>query len=1131
MSEFVTAPPLKVYKASAGSGKTFTLALEYMKLLISNPFAYRNILAVTFTNKATEEMKSRILSQLNGLAHGYADSSDYMSKITSSLGMGEAMVKKRARTALDSLVHNYSSFRVETIDKFFQRVLRNLARELDLTANLRIELNDKQVEQLAVDTMIESLDRDKVVLGWIMSYILETIGEDKSWNVIGHVKSFGENIFKDSYKSKREELHEVMSQKNFFEEYRKKLWSLREHNLQVMKGHATRFFTAIEGYGPSDFSHNDKGIYGYFRKLSEGTFTADEPNSWISGCLDDPEKWSAKKSPTHNEITTLASTTLMGILHDAEADRRGCYRAAKSAEVTLSHLNQLRLLGNIEETVRRLNSESNRFLLSDTQGMLSDMIEGSDTPFIFERISAPLQHIMIDEFQDTGTLQWKNFKVLLNDCMHQGTGNLIVGDVKQSIYRWRSGDWRLLNNITDHFNNDERLVDVESLDTNYRSCRKVVEFNNRFFIAASQQEYQRLEGIVGANARELRTAYSDVVQKVPARKPDTGYVHVELLPKDEYEANIMQKIADTIEHLTTHGVAQRDIAILARNNSDISDTANYFQANVPGINIVSDEAFRLDASLSINIIITAMRVLLDENDRLSASTLAKTYQNNILRRSLTDDEILLSDDAEHTTEKDKEQDTEQDKEPSAIATYSRWLPEGFRNNDELAQLRSKPLTDMVESLQIIFSLDTLAGQSSYLCTFYDTLADYLNDNPSDISRFLEAWEEKYYKKAVHGDDVDGVRIVSIHKSKGLEYDNVILPFCNWQLEKQGSRNIIWCESTEPPFNALPLLPIDYSRNKMENTVYDQAYRTEHLQNSVDNLNLLYVAFTRAKTRMFVFGETDNPDKKGKKKKPSSTPATRSLLIEKSLPLLSTPLTATGPSGQEQTLPPLDCQYSDDGEGTITFDYGECFPTSINGEEPTKPKSKNILLQPEEGMTFHIKSYPSKVDFRQSNDSALFTTTEESAKQRMRYINRGNLLHSIFSRLRTTADMQQVLNQLSFEGVIYDEIKPEELQSMLNKALSDSRVRQWFSPEWTLHNECSIIFTDPQSGKVETLRPDRVMSNGQQTIVVDFKFGKPHDDHHNQVRKYMEKLHKMGHHEVEGYLWYVDNNNIEPVKPE
>ena len=262
--------PLTVYKASAGSGKTFTLAVEYIKQLIENPLFYRNILAITFTNKATEEMKMRILSQLNGLAHGYDDSKDYLEKITKELGCDEQQVRKNAMVALTSIIHDYSAFRVETIDKFFQRVLRNLARELDLTANLRIELNDKQVEQLAVDTMIESLNEKDDVMEWLMIYILESIGEDKGWNIISKVKTFGENIFKDAYKAKRKKLQEFMTDPEYFEKVRTQLNQTKKACEDKIPDIATPFFEATKGYGINDFYQGQKGVYGFFDKLRSG---------------------------------------------------------------------------------------------------------------------------------------------------------------------------------------------------------------------------------------------------------------------------------------------------------------------------------------------------------------------------------------------------------------------------------------------------------------------------------------------------------------------------------------------------------------------------------------------------------------------------------------------------------------------------------------------------------------------------------------------------------------------------------------------------------------------------------------------------------------------------------------------
>ena len=1088
--------PLRVFKASAGSGKTFRLAVEYIKLLIQDPSSYRNILAVTFTNKATEEMKVRILSQLNGLAHGYEDSDDYMKKITEELHKDEVFVRKQATTALRSLTHDYNAFRVETIDKFFQRVLKNLARELDLTANLRVELNDTQVEQLAVDTLVESLkDKDKV-LDWLMSYILETISKGQSWDVIKHVKKFGEQLFKDTYKMHQERLRPLLDDETFFNNYKKHLEKIQAENLAVMAGYADRFFKATTGYTCDDFKQKNKGVYSYFCKLRNGSFDGRQPSKWVADCLEDPKNWATKGKPNSTAIIDLARTQLMDILTEAESQRLNCYHHYQSAQLTLKHLNELRLLGSIEKIIRELNHESNRFLLSDTQGLLNALIEESDTPFIFERIGAPLRHIMIDEFQDTSTLQWHNFKILLSNCISQNTGSLIVGDVKQSIYRWRSGDWRLLNNIEGEF--DKHLLQTTSLDTNFRSCSRIINFNNHFFTIAANIEYERLALTSGNEARQLKSAYSDVCQNIPTKRGDEGYVHVELMPEQEYNDHIMEYIASTIRTLLQQGVPARHIAILARTNREISETAEYFQAHVPDVSIVSDEAYRLDSSVAINVIICALRVLSNEQDLLSKSFLAKTWANDIQHKGLNDDDILLATDMSDAT-----------------AAFCEWLPSGFSTPAEFNHLRSLPLTNLVETICQLFCLDQAEGQSPYLCHFFDIIAEHLKDNTSDLDRFLQAWEEKYYKETIHGEDVEGVRILSIHKSKGLEYENVIMPFCDWKLEPQITTTI-WCKSEETPYNTLPLIPIDYSTKKMINTAYDKDYRQEHLQNTVDNLNLLYVGFTRARTRLYVYGVSH---KAGKGKDSSGY---RSWLIEQCLQKMTSPKEA-----QDHLLDDSKIQVGDDGR--ILFDYGTPPDSEERSSDKEKKESQNLLLQLNHSETFVMKSYPNIAHFRQSNSSQAFTATNPQELLRATYIDRGNLLHEFFSRLRSTEDIERVLTEMVHEGILYDEIPPEEVKAMLAKALSNKQVKSWFSPKWTLHNECGIITTE--NGHSKTLRPDRVMSDGKRTIVVDFKFGRYNQEHEKQVRRYMTLLRDMGYPQVEGYLWYVSFNKTQRVNPQ
>ena len=377
--------PLSVYKASAGSGKTFTLATEYIRLLVEDPQSFRNILAVTFTNKATEEMKMRILSQLYGIAHQLPDSENYLKAIQEKTGFEARFISERAGMALTNLLHNYNYFRVETIDTFFQSVLRNMARELDLTTNLRIGLNDYQVEELAVDQLIADLSTTDLLLQWILKYIMENISDDKSWNVISQIKSFGRTIFSDSYKAVRDEMEKKMGEKGFFEDYTRRLREIRQLAEDRMKEIGESFFDALESEGLTidDLAYGKTGLCGFFQKLRQGIFDESIVGKRVTDSLGDPTKWYKKTHPRRELIHSLADSILGDILRYAVEERPKQWKLYKSADLTLRHLNQLRLLGNIERKVHELNESANRFLLSDTQQLLHSLIGESDSPFIF----------------------------------------------------------------------------------------------------------------------------------------------------------------------------------------------------------------------------------------------------------------------------------------------------------------------------------------------------------------------------------------------------------------------------------------------------------------------------------------------------------------------------------------------------------------------------------------------------------------------------------------------------------------------------------------------------------------------------------------------------------------------------
>ena len=1091
---------LTVYKASAGSGKTFTLASEYITLVVKNPQDYKKILAVTFTNKATQEMKTRILSQLYGIAHKLSDSQAYYEQVSQKTGFPEQTIRENAAEALSLLTHHYNEFRVQTIDAFFQSVLRNLARELNLTANLRIDLNDEQVEAQAVDELINSLEEGEEVLSWIRDYIDKNIEDDKGWNVIGQIKDFGKNIFKDFYKEHKAELDNRFREESFFDDFITDLRRRRAQALKNLNDQAKQMLQKIREANVDNqnlFNNKSRGIYPYIVKLAKGTPSDNDAPKYVNTCIENASKWPSGSCSADEKATIieLASASLCNDLKLLEKYRTEGWKEYQSSNLTLKHLSQLRLLHAISEAVDEINKDTNRFMLSNTQSLLSTLMKDTDTPFVFEKMGAYLKHIMIDEFQDTSTIQWTNFRKLLDNCMAQiESHNLIVGDVKQSIYRWRQGDWKLLNNIEYDFS--EEQIKIEPLETNYRSEENIIRFNNAFFTQAVIQTVKELESDDIKGASQLIEAYKEIEQK-PRKDDGKGSVHIKLFPYDkkavsEYNENVLNELVSNIRELLKRGYKQKDIAILVRSKGVIQDIADKFQGEFgTDVSIVSDEAFQLDASLAVNVIIAALRLLTHPDDKLTESKLVKLYQQQV-KQTDRDNNALFVDEGERELKS--------------------FLPSGYV--DKFDFLLRLSLVDLVDEIYSLFNLGSLEGQSAYVCTFYDTLNEYLRDHPADIDDFIEEWEDSLSSNTIQSDEVDGIRLITIHKSKGLEYDNVLIPFCDWGLEKTVG-NTIWCpgDNKEKPYGDLPLIPIDFSK-KMIGTVFEDDYKEEHLQNTVDNMNLLYVAFTRAGKNLFITGKKASKSTFTKLQN-GNTATDRSQIIQLVIDNLA------------NELPEATVDDAGDKEA-ISFDFG----TLLDCEQRVdKEKStENPFELTPKTHKLKIETFPHPVSFRQSNKSHDFINGEDiDPSDANRYIKVGNILHQLFSTILTEADIEPRLKELEQEGVIYnDEVTSRELQNKIANALMNEKVKDWFSSRWKLFNECTILDHDKESGDIHENRPDRVMTDGKEIIVVDFKFGKPREEYHEQVQRYMSLLMRMGYEKVSGYIWYVVRNEIVPT---
>lgn len=1077
-------PRLLVYKASAGSGKTFTLAVQYIRQLIEDPYSYRRILAVTFTNKATTEMKERILSQLYGIATSLKSSDGYLKEIMKTSDKSVDEIRKAADTALKNIIHDYSRFRIETIDSFFQSVMRNLARELELGANMTIELNNGDVLSDAVDSMIEKLDRMSPTLYWLLEYIEERIADDKRWNVSSEIKGFGRNIFDEAYIEKGVTLREKLKDTKFIPQYRKKLQGKRESILDTMKGFSEHFQEILKanGLNPTDLKNGARGIGSYFNKIASGKLSDDVRNTTVEKCLEGAENWTTKTSPYKDTIISLANQVLIRVLNDAENTRMTSNKVLNSCDMSLRYLNNLQLLMRIDSEVREQNLNHNRFLLSDTNALLHSIIREGDASFVYEKIGTTIDTVMIDEFQDTSRMQWENFHLLLEESLAQKEGSMIVGDIKQSIYRWRNGDWKILAGL----DKDRSFrLNSKTLDTNWRSEANIIAFNNDIFTSACRVLNERYKGDEGEDCTQLLDAYSDVRQKT-SKETKEGYIKLSFLKNSEehpYADTTMELLAEEVDSLVKKGVRVNDIAILVRKNKSIPAIADYFDKNTP-YRVVSDEAFRLDASLAVCMLIDGLRYISEPTDRIACARLAVAYQKEILKKDVDYNTVLLN----------------------SVEDY---LPAEFRLM--LPEMSLMPLYELLEKLFVIFRMDMIEEQDAYLCAFYDAVTEYMQNNSSELTSFLTYWNETLYARTIPSGEISGIRILSIHKSKGLEYHTVLLPFCDWKMENETNNHMLWCKINEAdadkePFCELDLTPVNYS-SAMAESYFSDSYREERLQLWVDNLNLLYVAFTRACKNLIVWCKDEKKD-------------TVSRLLRESIDCMKDIEMICNTTELEEEEEASEGSYE-----PIVYEYGEI---CISGDKK-KSDTTNRLVAVPEAVNVKIESLETEIDFKQSNRSADFIRGDEDEEENLRsqYIRQGQLLHTLFASIDTREDLPSAIERLLFEGVIESAEKAEEIRKVAERALSLDEVKDWYSGEWTLYNECSIIYNDEQ-GKMQTRRPDRVMMKDDEVVVVDFKFGKKKPEYSTQVREYMFLLSEMGYTDIKGYIWYVYSGELENV---
>lgn len=558
---------LTKYSASAGSGKTFKLTGIYLSKLLRSKGSYRKILAVTFTNKAAAEMKRKILDQLYELSSGNNPADINIIKDFS--GNSEESVRREAKEILESILHDYSRFHVGTIDSFFQKVLKAFTREMGLQSGYIIEIDHSLILNSAVDNMLAEISSDKTLRNWITEYARTTVEEGKSWNLKTDILKLADEIFKEKFKLLSPDVREKLGNRDLLREYTNELKSLRATFLNTLTDYINKGkeILIIHNVDSSDFFHGTQGIPSFINQaagIKKGAWRP--PNSYVLKILDDPPRWTTKQMPSA-ELKAAFNDGFDRIMIEAVRYFNENHRAANTAGFILENIYTLGILSDILHHVHIITSAENRFLLSDVGELLFLIIGKDQAPFIYERVGNVFENFMIDEFQDTSMIQWINFKPLIDNSMAEGHDNLVVGDVKQSIYRWRNSDWKIFGR-TLHEQIDAARLKVEHLDTNWRSRSNIISFNNTVFsIIPEEIDNLYMEDNTTFSFRDL---YADAVQLYPGDK-DGGYVKFEFIESTEenkFEEEVLRKLPQTIEDLQDNGYKGSDIGILVRKNDE-----------------------------------------------------------------------------------------------------------------------------------------------------------------------------------------------------------------------------------------------------------------------------------------------------------------------------------------------------------------------------------------------------------------------------------------------------------------------------------------------------------------------------------------------------------------------------------
>ncbi|MFR9523148.1 MAG: UvrD-helicase domain-containing protein [Rikenellaceae bacterium] len=1044
-----------IYNASAGSGKTYTLAYKYVRDVVEEPMLYRNILAVTFTNKATEEMKRRILGEIHALASG--DKSNYIDKLQADLSLSEAVIRKRALEVRGAILHDYSRFTILTIDRFFQRIIRAFIQELGIDINYNIELDPTTLLTQSADRIIEEVAVNAELKSWIGEFIEERIEDGRSWNIQEGVLSLGGEIFKESNRqtlerpNSKEKLKSIVERvSKSCEQSKSKIKALGKKALEII---------AADNLTPESFSGKRNSFAKYFLlatsgEVKEPTKTQRERARSTDGWGKGVEATSVKLQPLLDEIIQLYDDNV---------------KEWNTATLLRENYRSFALLTDLYNMVKVVSGEQNMMLLSETKLILSKFIEHNDAPFIYEKVGNRFERYMIDEFQDTSLKEWHNFLPLLQNAMSQSAANsvLIVGDIKQSIYRWRGGDWRILHSkaIEDLGKGNSEVINLKE---NYRSLPNIVKFNNALIEALVEQDNAVLNnkiaealqsGAINSQAcselqNMLQQAYSDHAQTPKKRGASDGYVRVTL---HDDQPQIVERIKEVLDQ----GFKPCEILILVRSNSQGVEVASKL-LEFKSVN--RDERYYFDVMTQEALVVGLAPI----SQFVVAVLMLAVNQNDSIQ----------------------------------LAIYNRFLGDRPFNTplseQEVAYLRSIRLLSTEEAFEAIvikYSLDAQIDNIAYLQAIHESISSFCTSKSGDITMFLKWWEEHGANRSISVEQSEkSIEITTIHKAKGLEKAVVMIPYCTWALDpksggtgksdpkKPKKSSAVWADAGEQ-LGELGAFPVKYKK-AMGDSFFSEQYYREFVYSHIDNINMLYVALTRASQSLHLF------IKRGKNNIGRA--------IAETLPSNDGPFTFGQLEGVVKS-----------SEALTTISFGEKAAPASRAER-------------QDGSALYIMdSYPtSHADLRLRLPSQRYFEKDEPAELTPRH--EGVLMHKAFAEAVTDEQVDEQLHSMLLNCQI-SQVEYDTLSSKIKQAFLEEPIRSWFSDSWDkVFNERDIIL--PKSNNFK--RPDRVMIKGDKAIVVDYKFGANElAEHKKQVEEYKSLLRKMGYAEVVGYLWYIKSGKI------